>query len=56
VDNREAGVVLVTILHKVETDLTLRFVLDLIQQDDWSFERGSDQWSATIGACKRETE
>jgi hypothetical protein len=57
VDNREAGVALVAILHKVETDLTLpdRFVLDLIQRDDWSFERGSDQWSATIRACKRET-
>jgi len=41
VDNREAGVALVGILHKVETDLALsdRFVLDLIQQEDWSFER-----------------
>jgi hypothetical protein len=41
VDNREAGVALVAILHKVETDLALpdRFVLDLIQQEDWSFER-----------------
>ena len=35
----EAQVALVGILHKVETDLALpdRFVLDLVQQDDWSF-------------------
>ena len=41
VDNRKAGVALVATLHKVETDLALsdRFVLELIQQEDWSFER-----------------
>ena len=38
-----AGVALVAILHKVETNLALpdRFVLDLIQQDNWFRTRHS---------------
>jgi hypothetical protein len=39
VNDRETQVAPANILHKVETDLRLpdRFVLDLVEEDDWSF-------------------